>query len=210
MSQQEQTSPPCPVPDVVVRDRPTDRGGRRRRRREAEQIRLTAMVERVLDPAVGLYLRAFDRRGERLESSRAEAREVAVSALGRVARRGGSDDDETARRVMCRTAEIALDKMVGSSATVPLPRSFDLETVLGDAPLESVAPDGRINLAELQDAVAACRAADRQIAYVVLAAGIPPEDAGVLLGRSPEEIRTGLRRVGKRLEEAVGLPGGRR
>jgi DNA-directed RNA polymerase specialized sigma24 family protein len=159
------------------------------------------MVDRVLDPAVGLCLRALDRRGADLDNSRAEAREIVSVAMRSVVSHGPSDDDRAVRRCIRRTAEVALDRLVGRELHVPLPKGFSLAEVLGDVPVESVAPDGRLSLSELQDAVAASRSADRQTAFVVLAAGVPPQDAATLLGRSEAEVRTSLRRIGRRLGE---------
>jgi DNA-directed RNA polymerase specialized sigma24 family protein len=90
---------------------------------------------------------------------------------------------------------------MGRELDVPLPKGFALAEILGDVPVDSVAPGGRLSLSELQDAVAASRSADRQTAFVVLAAGVPPQDAATLLGRSEAEVRTSLRRIGRRLAE---------
>jgi hypothetical protein len=191
-----QPGPSDPGPDVA-----SARRGRRERREAQRRADLAVVVDRVLDPAVGLCLRALDRRGADLDNSRAEAREIVSVAMRSVMSHGTSDDDGTVRRCIRRTAEVALDRLVGRELDVPLPKGFVFAEILGGVPVESVAPGGRLSLSELQDAVAASRSADRQVAFVVLAAGVPPQDAATLLGRSEAELRTSLRRIGRRLAE---------
>ncbi len=183
---------------------------RREVRRAERRDAVAALVDRALDPAVGLCLRAVDRRGEYLYRSRTEAREVVMAALRGVATHGLASDDDAVHRTMRRTAEIALDRMVGTTRTVPLPRGLDLDAMLEGVSAEDLAPLGRLSLAELQDAVAASRAADRQVAFVVLAAGLPPQDAATLLGRRPDELDTSLRRVCRRLAEGHAAVAGAR
>jgi DNA-directed RNA polymerase specialized sigma24 family protein len=200
-----------PQQEAVHRDRAASRGPSRRAERRAERRRaeLSSMVERVLDPAIGLCLRALDRRGVDLDNSRAEAREIVRVAMRSVVAHGTSDDDRAVRRCFRRTAEVALDHLVGRDIQVPLPKGVDLAELLDGVPLTAVAPAGRLSLSELQDTVAASRAADRQTAFVVLAAGVPPDDAATLLGRSEAEVRTSLRRIARRLGEGhLTQPGG--
>lgn len=199
-----------PQQEAVHRDRPGASARPRRSERRAAQRRaeLSALVDRVLDPAVGLCLRAIDRRGADLDNSRAEARQIVRVAMRSVAAHGAADDDRAVRRCLRRTAEVALDHLMGRDIQVPLPKGVDLAELLGEVPLEAVAPGGKLSLSELQDTVAASRSADRQTAFVVLAAGVPPEDAATLLGRSEAEVRTSLRRVARRLGEGhVARPG---
>jgi hypothetical protein len=176
--------------------------GREARRAEKRRADLAAMVDRIVDPAIGLCLRALDRRGTDLDNSRAEAREIVVQALRPMVSKGIGDDDRTVHRCFRRTAEVALDRLIGKDIQVPLPRDVDMAELLGDVSLEAVAPQGLLSLSELQDTVASARSSDRQTAFVVMAAGLPPQDAATLLGRSEAEVRTSLRRVARRLGES--------
>lgn len=187
--------PPMPPADTV----PPDAA---QQRRDA----IGAMVERSLPPAFGLARRALDPFG--LDPQRSdEARGLAMRAIADSARQHIGHGDDDVRRVIRRLAELGMDAMVSHPGSAAVPSAVDLDIRLtGGLTAHEVAPDGRLAYAELQDAVAASRATDRQTAFVVLACGVPPGDAAVLLGRDDEELDAALNRIGKRLSEGHVTP----
>ena len=199
-----------PADDKVVRraDRPGPPPDAPARRRASVDL----MVGRCLDPAMGVCLRAFDREGRDAARWRQESREVVSRALRLSARKRLAADDRAVHDVMRRVSEIGLDRLIGHPGSVPLPAGVDLGLLLTSGiTAEQVAPGGRLGLAELQDAMAASRSSDREVAFVVLAAGLEPDDAATLLGRGVDDVSASLGRAGRRLSEGhAGVPAGGR
>ena len=104
---------------------------------------------------------------------------------------------------MRRTAELAMDALVGHGGSASPGAGVELAGLL---PAESdplaVAPGGRLPHAVLQDTLAAARAMDRQFAYTVFAASVPLDDACTLLGIEPDDARSALLRIGRRLGDS--------
>ncbi|MCP4436226.1 MAG: hypothetical protein GY812_12135 [Actinomycetia bacterium] len=165
-----------------------------------------AMVERCLDPAMGLACRTLAPAGTDPEG-REEARKLVMRALADCARKRISDDDESARAVMRRVAEFTMDALVAHPGSASPAEGVDLESILGpDGDPEALAPMGLVPHAVLQDSLAASRATDRQVGYAVLAASVTTEDASSLLGIDPDELQSSLSRIGRRLAESQGRP----
>jgi hypothetical protein len=160
------------------------------------------MVQRCLDAAVGLACRSLDPDG--LDPEGADtARRLVMRAISDSARKRISADDDSIRSVMRRTAELAMDALIGRQGSATPGTGVRLEEVLPDeAELSGVAPGGRVSYAVLQDSLAAARATDRQLAYTVFAASVPLEDACTLLGIEPEEAHSAMLRIGRRLGDS--------
>ena len=170
----------------------------------SEQLRVDvdAMVDRCLDAAMGLARRSLDPDGTEPEGAD-EARRIVMRSLAECARSRVADDDEAVRSVMCRTAELALDALVGCDGSAVPGAGVSLEAILpGEVDPERIAPAGRIPFAVLQDTMAAARAVDRQVAYTTLAASVSLSDTSTLLGVEPAEVYSSLDRTGRRLAES--------
>lgn len=160
-----------------------------------------SLVGRSLAPAVGLAARVLDPLGEDPEG-RDRARLIATDSIRSVAlgRRRFADatarDDEV-REVMGRVAEASLESLIGH------PGSVMVEEQTG------VGVQGTISFAAIQDTTSPMRRTDRRVAFVVLAAGLPPEDACVLLGLERDALTASLRRVSRRLADSEDSRGAR-
>lgn len=175
------------------------RGVPQRRRETVE-----ALVERSLGPAMGLCVRVFDPLGDD-PAGREKARMIVMDCIARLAARGATADDQGVRRVMGRVADAGLDALVGRGGGAQVPAGIDLGEISGtSASSERLAPAGTLRYAVLQDAVAPARRIDRQVAFVVLAAGITPRDASVLLGVTPKALHGSLSRIARRIAESEG------
>lgn len=188
-----------PVPASTDRTAP---GARTERRRGSVE----SLVQRSLEPAFGLCVRAFDPIGTSPEW-RERARRIVMAATARAAVRskGRSADDDTVRDLMARVAETSLDELMDHPGSAPPPDDVDLEKLLPDGfPMADMAPGGNLPYVVLQDAVAAARRIDRRVAFVVLAAGVPARGAAVLLGVPEAAVRASLERIAGRLADIHG------
>lgn len=184
-----------PVPDA----RPTVFPAEDRRR-----TAVSALVERTLAPAMGLCVRVFDPLGDNPEG-RERARVVVTDCIARCAAKGATADDSGARRVLKRVAERGLDELVGHPGGARPPSGVDLGQIAGTPEEDDIAPSGYLRYAVLQDATAPARRGDRQVAFVVLAAGVPPGDAAVLLGATTDAVDAALARIMRRIAESEGV-----
>lgn len=200
-----------PVPDDPARgDAPTTTpasdgleaapaaGGAKRR------ASVVALVDRVLAPAMGLCLRVYDPLGDNPDGHE-KARMIVTDCIARSAARGASADDSGTRQVLARVAEAGLDGLVGHPGGAQPPRGVDLGRMTGTAAADEIAPSGYLRYAVLQDATAPARRSDRQVAFVVLAAGVPPGDAAVLLGTTKQAVEAALSRITRRIAESEGV-----
>lgn len=176
------------------------------RRREA----IDALVARSLDPAAGLCLRVLDPDGFD-PVGREQATELARDALRGAARRRLAADDAAVAEVFRRVSVAGIDALAGNPGSAPVPPQVDLQALVGpEVDAAEVAPAGRLRFAVLVDAVAAARATDRQVAFVVLAAGTDPADAAVLLGVDLPGVHAALGRIGRRLADGHRAPAAQR
>lgn len=171
---------------------------------ERRRTAVSALVQRTLAPATGLCVRVFDPLGDDPEG-REKARMIATDCIARCAAKGATADDPGTRQVMQRVAERGLDELVGHPGGARPPSGVDLGNLAGTAEAEDIAPSGFLRYAVLQDATAPARRRERQIAFVVLAAGIPPRDCAVLLGTTTDAVETALSRIMRRIAESEGV-----
>ena len=166
---------------------------------ELRRAEVDLMVQRCLDGAMGLACRSLDPDG--LDPEGADtARRLVMRAIADCAGRRISADDESVRSVMRRTAELAMDALVGRGGSAPPGTGVELGELLPpEAEVSTVAPGGRIPHALIQDTLAAARVADRRLAYTVFAASVPVSDACILLGLEPDEAHSAMLRIGRRL-----------
>lgn len=167
-----------------------------------QRAEVDAMVNRCLDGAMGLACRSLDPDG--LDPEGADvARQLVMRSLADNARKRISDDDESVRAVMRRTAELTMDALVAHGGSAVPGVGVELSDILPTGvPPSSVAPGGRVRYAVLQDTLAAARATDREVAYTTLAASIPLSDTSTLLGIAEDDVHSALLRIGRRLGEA--------
>lgn len=173
-------------------------GGDRRR------AGVVALVERVLRPAMGLCMRVFDPIGEN-PAGYEKSRMIVMDCIARNAARGVTADDDGTRRVLRAVAESGLDGLVGHPGGARPPGGVDLGRIASTAVAAEIAPSGYLRYAVLQDATSPARRRDRQIAFVVLAAGVPPRDAAVLLGMTTKGVDAALERIIHRIVESEGV-----
>lgn len=182
----------APLPPADTREKGPDE----LRREQVDQL-----VDRCLAPATGLCVRVLDPEGFDAVG-RDQASEVAQDALTAAARKRLAADDEAVHEVFRRVGLIGMDALAGNPGAATLPAGVDLQDLVGtEVSAADVAPDGRLPFAVLLDAVAAARGVDRQVAFVVLAAGLPTADAGMLLGLDTDSVDGSLHRIGRRLAE---------
>lgn len=190
-----------PVPDSAAPvDAPATTPGDSEKRRAT----VVALVERTLGPAMGLCLRVFDPLGEDPEGHD-KARMIVMDCISRCAARGATADDTGTRQVLARVAESGLDGLVGHPGGARPPSGVDLGRLAGTAAADDIAPSGYLRYAVLQDATAPARRTDRQVAFVVLAAGVTPGDASVLLGTTTGVVDAALSRITRRIAESEGV-----
>lgn len=195
--------------DTVIRPRRAAAGTTERTgsRRESRRDSVETLVERSLEPAFGLCVRAFDPVGSSPEW-RDRARTLVMDAIARVATHHRSDaaSDAAVREVIARVAERSLDDLMGHPGSSAPPAGVDLAALLpAGFPLADMAPGGNLPHVVLQDAVAAARRTDRRVAFVVFAARVPPADCAALLGLTPDAVADSLRRIAARLADIHGV-----
>jgi hypothetical protein len=171
---------------------------------EKRRVAVVALVERTLGPSMGLCLRVFDPLGDNPDGHE-KARMIVTNCIARSAARGVTADDTGTRQVLARVAEAALDALAGHPGGAQPPRGVDLGRIAGTAAADEIAPSGYLRYAVLQDATAPARRSDRQVAFVVLAAGVTPGDAAVLLGTTTTAVDAALSRITHRIAESEGL-----
>lgn len=165
---------------------------------------VTALVERTLAPAMGLCAAVFDPLGNNPDG-REKSRMIATDCIARCAAKGATADDAGTRRVMRKVAERGLDELVGHPGGARPPSGVDLGRLIGTPEGDDVAPAGYLRYEVLQDVTAPARRGDRQVAFVVLAAGVAPPDAAVLLGITGDATDAALARIVKRIAESEGV-----
>lgn len=171
------------------------------RRREVVE----SLVERTLGPASGLCLRVFDPLGDDPQG-RDRARMIAMECIARCAARGATSDDRGVREVIRTVAVAGLDALVGHPGGARPPAGVSLGAIEDDSEIAAdVAPSGMLRYAVLQDASAPARRRDREVAFVVLAAGVAPADAAVLLGVTEDAVESSLARVVRRIAQGEGI-----
>lgn len=171
---------------------------------EGRRTVVCALVERTLAPATGLCVRVFDPLGDNPEG-RERARLIVRDCIARCAAKGATADDSGTRRVLKRVAESGLDELVGHPGGARPPSGVDLGQIAGTPEGDDIAPSGYLRYAVLQDATAPARRGDRQVAFVVLAAGVPPGDAALLLGSTTDAVDAALSRIMRRIAESEGI-----
>ncbi len=184
------------IPEVTTEGR-----GRDRRQREA----VGELVQRTLGPATGLCLRVFDPLGDDPEG-REKARMIVMESIARCAGRGVASDDHGVREVMRTVAVEGLDALVGHPGGARPPDGVTLGIIEQAREVAAdVAPSGMLRYAVLQDATAPARRRDREVAFVVMAAGVVPVDAAVLLGIPPDALGSSLERIVRRIAQGEGI-----
>lgn len=153
---------------------------------------------------MGVCVRVFDPLGDNPDGHE-KARMIVMNCIARSAARGATADDNGTRAVLARVAESGLDGLVGHPGGARPPRGVDLGRIAGTTAAAEIAPSGYLRYAVLQDATAPARRSDRQVAFVVLAAGVPPGDAAVLLGTTTKAVDAALSRITRRIAESEGV-----
>jgi DNA-directed RNA polymerase specialized sigma24 family protein len=166
--------------------------------RPSGDLRFAAWFERDYPRVVGVARRVLDPE-QRSDASLPLAEELTIEAFSRLrwSRRGGPGATTS---VLRRTLDGCMDALVGHPGTV------DVHPELLGPDMEM---DTTLSVAELHDALATMRAADRHVGLLTLAAGYPPSGAALLLHRPLDDVLVRLARVGTRISDArrLGMAG---
>ena len=181
----------------------SDERGRARSRARAPDA-LDLLFDAAYPAAVGIARRVLDPQRQVLTSSLPAAEEIAQDAFARLGPSGHRDRSAATAALMSRVADGCVDRLVGHPGSVELHPE-----VLGP----DLDVDGRLPLAELQEALCDVRRRDRRVGLLVLGAGLSPVEVSSLLRLPLEETLRCLARVGTRLADGrrIGvapLPGG--
>lgn len=142
--------------------------------------RVVGVTRRVLDP------------GERSPASLPTAEQIAVESFSRMrhTRKPGAPATTTLLR---RCLDGCMDALFGHPGSVPV----HPELLGPEMPVDADLP-----LAELHDALATMRRADRHVGLLTLAAGYSPAATAALLQRPLDDVLERLARVATRLADA--------
>lgn len=167
----------------------TDRGRGRRDRQFEDWFRPTYPL------LVGLARRVLDAQ-KSSPASLGTAEDLVVDAVAR--RRWRRVDDDATEALIGRVLDGCSDAMVGHPGSVPTPPHVS-EHGLGSG--------DRLQLAELHEALASMRRADRHVGLLGVAGGYSASEVALLLGRPLQDVLARLARVGTRIADArrVGL-----
>jgi DNA-directed RNA polymerase specialized sigma24 family protein len=179
--------------DVPLTGLEADGDPARARRRTRPADALEQLFDDAYPAAVGIARRVLDPDRRVPESSLPVAERIAQEAFARLgvstARRGRT---AAVAALVARVADGCIDQLVGH------PGSVEVHPELLGPDLDV---DGRLSLAELQEALCDLRRRDRRVGLLTIGAGLSPLEAATALGLPLDETLRCLARVGTRLAD---------